>query len=524
MIAGRLSRITAGLAAFAALVMAVAMLPLSPRLQPDHGMTVWSPTVRVAMAQALGELRVAENLLLASLDSDLAANGLAVSSLGISETLMRVTPEMQLAPWVAERLDPVDALTWRVTIRPDVTFHDGSPVDAAAVKASLERSMAAQPGTTSIIPAGTNLQAEGLVLEIRTPTPVGSMASSLAAPNFSIRKNNADGTVLYTGPFVPSEFVERQSLTLTAYPGYRGGPARTSRILVRSIQDVSTRVLALQAGDVDIAHALLPSDAGRLMAAGFQVHAFPFGRQNDLILNVTRPPLDDVQVRRAVALAIDREALVAGVMDGYATPAYALAPDTLGIAGLVNTQASDPDAARALLDAAGWLPGPDGVRSRNGMRLSFTLGSYVQRAELGPLATAIRDQLLDVGIETRLEVYPDINKTVAESTFDATMYSFVTAPFGDVNRALLQLYTPSGTNKDRYSNPTVNDLTTRYNATSDPAQRLALLGEIQTVVGQDVPVVYVVNPYQVSATSPRVRGFQTHPLENYKIDTALVRE
>jgi peptide/nickel transport system substrate-binding protein len=499
-------------------------IPFTHPSRDDFSGMPWSPAVRAAMAQPLGELRVAENALLASLDSDLAANGIAVSALGISETLMRVTPSMQVVPWVAERLDQLDALTWRVTIRPDVTFHDGSPVDAAAVKASLERSMATQPGTTSIVPAGTAFAADGLVLEIRTPTPVGALASSLAAPNFGVRKNNPDGTVFYTGPYVPSEFIERQSVTLTAYAAYRGGPARTARILVRSIQDVNTRVLALQAGDVDVAHALLPSDAAKLTAGGFQVHAFPFGRQNVLILNTTRAPLDDVVVRQAVALAIDREALVSGVMDGYATSAFALAPDTLGIQGLVNTQSFDADAARALLDSAGWLPGSDGVRVRNGARLAFTLGSYVQRAELEPLAVAIRDQLLDIGIETRLEVYPDINKTVAESAFDATMYSYVTAPFGDVNRALLQLYTPSGTNRDRYSNPAVNELFRRYNEAADQSQRRQLLGQIQVLLGQDVPVVYVVNPYQITATSARVRGFQAHPLENYKIDGALAVE
>ncbi len=128
---------------------------------------------------------------------------------------------MQLETWIAARLDSTDALTWRVTLRPDVTFHDGSVVDAAAVKTSLETSMAAQPGTTSIIPAGTQFTASGLTLDIRTPVPVGSMASSLAAFNVAIRKTAADGSVLSTGPFVPTEFVERQSLTLSAYAGYR---------------------------------------------------------------------------------------------------------------------------------------------------------------------------------------------------------------------------------------------------------------------------------------------------------------
>ena len=516
----RLSRRSA-LVSLAAAASTVAVAPHLAHRPSDGLPAVWSPAVRAALAQPLGELRVGENLLLQSLDSNLAANGSATSGLGISETLFRVSPTMRFEGWIASTLEPIDALNWRVTLRQDVTFHDGSPVDAEAVKSSLETSMAAQPGTTSIIPAGTAFTANGYTLEIRTPVPVGSMASSLSAFNFAIRKTAADGAILYTGPFMPTEFVERQSLTLVAYPGYRDGGAKTARILVRSIQDVNTRVLALQAGDIDIAHALLPSDMAKLRTAGFQVHAFPFGRQNVLIFNVNRPPLDDVTVRRAVALAIDREALVAGVMDGTGTPAYALAPDTLGLQGLVNTQSFAPDEARALLDAAGWVAGSDGIRTRNGQRLQFTIGSYVQRAELGPLATAMRDQLLDVGIDTLLEVYPDINKTVAENTFDAILYSYVTVPYGDVNRALLSLYTPSGNNKDRYSNPQVNALFQQYNEAQDPALRLQLVEQIQLSIGQDTPIVYIINPYQISATSARVQNFLTHPLETYKIDAQL---
>lgn len=494
---------------------------LRPGPTDDTSAMPWIPAVRIAMAQALGELRVAENALLQSLDSDLAANGIATSGLGISETLMRVTPSMQIEPWIAERLDMVDATTWRVTIRPDVTFHDGVPVDAAAVKASLEKSMKAQPGTTSIIPAGTEFSASGLTLDIRTPAPLGVMPSSLAAANFSIRKTAPDGSILYTGPFYPTDFVERQSVVLNAYQGYRGGPARSSRILVRSIQDVSTRTLALQAGDVDIAQSLLPSDVAKLRTAGFEAYAFPFGRQNDLILNNTRPPLDDVDVRRAISLAIDRETLVAGVMDGVGTPAYALAPDNLGLAGLVNTQYYNPAEAASLLDTAGWQVGSDGVRTKAGQRLTFVLGSYAQRPELEPLSVAIADQLREVGIDASLERFADINKTVAESTFDATMYSFVTAPFGDVNRALLQLYTPSGTNKDRYSNSAVNSLFQQYSQTADSATRIQLLGQIQNLIAQDTPVVYIINPYQIVGTSKRVQGMTPHPLENYRLDGNL---
>jgi peptide/nickel transport system substrate-binding protein len=380
-----------------------------------------------------GELRIADNFILASTDSDVS--GTAMMAYGVAEALMKVTPTMAIEPWLAARLEQgADPNTWVVTLRDDVTFHDGSTMDAAAVKASFERSIQKQPGTANLIPPGTQFAADGLTLTITTPAPVALMPNSLAAFNFAVKKVLPDGKLVYTGPFMPTEFAERTSLTLSAYEGYRGGPARIKTIKVREVFDVAARVLALQSGDVDMAKALLPSDVAKLKSSGFEVFSFPFGRQNEIILNVTRAPLDDVAVRRAVALAIDREALVKGVMDGVGTPAYGFAPDNLGIAGVLNTQRTDPAEARRVLEAAGWRAGSDGVRARDGKRLTFQLGSYTQRAELEPLSVAIRDQLKAVGIDVSLVKFPDINSTVAQNDFDATMWSYNTVQYGDLNR------------------------------------------------------------------------------------------
>ncbi len=333
---------------------------------------------------------------------------------------------------------------------------------------------------------------------------------------------DADGNPIYTGPFVSADWIAQQSMTLQANSSYWAGAPAVRTIFVRYIPDVSACVLALQAGDVDIAHALLPSDVAPLQAAGFQVFSFPFGRQDDMLLNVNRAPLDDVSVRRAIALAVDREALLNGVMNGVGTTATGLAPENLGLAGVLSTQQFDSAQARAVLDGAGWLPGGDGIRTKNGQRLAFKLGAYASRAELGPLTVALKDQLRSVGIEVSLETFSDINTTVATNAFDATLYSYGVAPFGDLGGgAIATLYTPSGTNKDRYSNPQVNAAFGQYNQTSDPAQRQSLLSTIQTLVGQDVPVVYLVNPNQIVTASPRVVGYVPHPLENYKIDLTL---
>lgn len=472
-----------------------------------------------------GELRIAESTFPTSLDGDKGFAGFSLMGYGIAEALTRVTPEMKIVPWVAEKVEQIDSQTWNVTIRDDVTFWDGSKVDAAAVKASLERSLAEQPGTATLLPNGTTMTANGQVLEFNTPVPVGAFESHLASFNFSIKKITPDGKIIYTGPYMYEDFVERTSVTLRAYPDYRGGPPRSEAIYVRYIPDINARLLALQAGDVDMAYALLPSHIAQLQEAGFKVHNFTYGRQDDIILNVTRAPLDDVNVRRAISLAIDREVLVEGVMEGMATPAYGFAPENIGLDGILKTQTFDRAEAERLLDQAGWTKETDGMRAKDGVPLAFTLGFYSDsRPELEPLATAIKDQLKAVGMDVGLEQFAKINTTVAENAFDATMYSYTVAPFGDLDRALGTLYTPSATNKDRYNNPRVNALFDQYNQKVDPSARAQVLQEIQNVIGEDVPVVYVVNPNQIVATSSKVKGYTPHPLENYKIDTELRSE
>ncbi|MGH2551781.1 MAG: ABC transporter substrate-binding protein, partial [Thermomicrobiales bacterium] len=201
--------------------------------------------------------------------------------------------------------------------------------------------------------------------------------------------------------------------------------------------------------------------------------------------------------------------------------AYGLAPEGIGIEGIVRTQSFDSNQARQLLDAAGWIEGDGGIREKDGARLTFNLGYYQSRPELEGLAIAIQDQLKEIGVDATPLLDADINTTVAENTFDATLYSYGVAPNGDVDRALLSLYSPSGTNTDRYSNPAVNELIDQYRQASDPAERQALFEQTQIAIGDDVPVVYLINPYQIVGMSSDVTGFTPYPLENRKVDISL---
>lgn len=465
-----------------------------------------------------GTMRFAEPFLAASLDADSGSSAAYnLQAVGAAECLMRFTPSLQLEPWIAARFDRIDDLTWKITLRDDVTFWDGSPCDAAAVRDSLLRTIEKQPATADRLPRETEFSASGYELTVKTPKPLGLLPAFLADATFAIKKALPGDQFLYTGPYRVTQFTARESMTLEAFDGYRGGPPWIKTLQFRQVPDTNARSLAVQSGDVELAQALLPSDVDRLKAAGLQVFVAPWARQHMIVLNVKAAPFDDPAVRRAFALAIDREAMVKGIMEGAATPAYAFAPDAVGHQDLMPIQKFDAAEARRVLDAAGWKPGPDGIREKNGQRLAFKINTYAGRAELEQAAVVAVDMLKAVGMDAAIEKVPDIEKTIGDNAFQAAAYSIGPAGFGELSRAIGLLYVPSSRNKDRYSNPAVNAAYDEYIATSDEARRKAALKTIQEQLASDVPIVYLFNPKLVVATSKKVKNFSPHPLDSYRV-------
>jgi peptide/nickel transport system substrate-binding protein len=470
----------------------------------------------VRTGPSVGELRVAEPFLPTSLDSDSGTAGSALMAFGVAEALMRYTHDLRPEPWLAAKLERIDPLTWRATLRDDATFWDGSKVDAAAVVASFQRSLQMLPSAASLIPKESVLTPEGQVLTIKTPAPMGLLDHNLTSGSLTIKKVGPGESLTYTGPFRVTEFTARETMTLEAYPGYRGGPARLRTVGTRQVADASARLLALQAGDVDVAHALLPGDVARLKSSGHQVFASPWARQHMLIINTRAAPLDDANVRRAYSLAIDRELLKTGVMEGIGAGAYGFSPEDIGHKNVVRTQKFDPAEAQRLLETAGWRMGAGGFREKNGQRLTFKIGTYSGRAELEQFAVVIKDMVKAVGIDLEIEKFADVETALAQNAFQSTTYSIGSAAFGDLSQLISTLYVPSPRNKDRYDNPRVTALFDEYVATSEAARQADLLKQMQEMIGQDVPVVYLYNPYQIVGATAKLKDYTPHALERDK--------
>lgn len=466
-----------------------------------------------------GELRVAVPFKIQGIDPDQSTSAGGLSS-GYSEALMRYRADTTAEPWLAAKVERVDALTWNVTLRDDVTFWDGSKLDAEAVKASFERTLAKVPSADTLIPKASTFTASGSVLTIKTPRPVPLMLKSLATTELQVKKVSGN-EIIFTGPLKPTE-VTTDLMVQQAYEAYRGGPPNLKSLRRRTVPDAEARMIALQAGDVDVAETLLPAHVDRIKAADLTLISAATARQHMMILNPRRAPFDDVAVRRAVALGIDRTAL-ATVLGQGATPSYSLGPEPMKIPGLFPLQKPDAAEAVKILDAAGWKPGAGGIREKDGKKLQFVLTTYPGRSELEQFAVVITDQLKKLGFTVTVDKVPDSNPVLNNSTFTAMMYSLGQAAFTDIGRMLGYLYTPSVTNKDRYDNPKVNELYQQYLENADNSKALDALKGIQDILVQDVPVVPLVIPQTYFGTSKKVRNLTIEPLAYYLYDanTAL---
>lgn len=332
----------------------------------------------------------------------------------VCETLVTMSHDFQMEPGLATDWEYMGDNTFRFTLREDVTFHDGTPFTADAVEYSMQRVVeidhtlstsieedsvtVVDEHTVDITPAEENL---------RLPEQMVHNFMSIVAPG----SDPAEEPVC-TGPFEFEEYEPNERLVVSRFDDYWGEPAQLDELVFRFLPDASARRLALESGDVDLIYDLplqqVPDFQDR---SGFQV-AVPDAGANYVIGQNIRGEephtiLAEEDVRRALAMSIDREAIAEDLFQGLAEVA-----DTVSPPGVLSDAAAevegipyDPEGAEELLDAAGWTPGADGIRERDGRRLSLvTLAQFDVNPELLQFLQA---HAREVGIDLDLQRAPD---------------------------------------------------------------------------------------------------------------------
>ena len=351
------------------------------------------------------------------LEDDGANLGIYPLNTNIGETLFKLTPDYKLIPWLAESITYTGDNTWEIKLRQGVKFHNGDELDADAAKWSLEKQSRWQP----LVPTDAdNIKVvDKYTLTLTTRFPFGRVVESLAHPSYAMYSPKGDPgkAPIATGPFMLESYKQNEELVVVRNPNYWGEPPKLDKITFRFIPDNSTRLLALQSGDVDLIVSVPRENAAQVAAmedvtllqaeaAGYFALYFATKEQT--------PPYDlltDIRLRQAINYALDKEAIANQVYEGYALPAKSLTPPIVApaIDQAIQGFSYDPDKAAGLLDEAGWTPGTDGIREKDGAKLTLTLVSGIPPANLmQPLPEVIKGQLEKVGIGINLVEFNDI--------------------------------------------------------------------------------------------------------------------
>jgi peptide/nickel transport system substrate-binding protein len=263
-----------------------------------------------------------------------------------------------------------DGLEWRFTLRQGVKFHDGEPFDAAAAKASIERTRKIGKGSAFVWDAVVSITAPDkhtLVIRTKTPAPVDLIASSQYAAYMVSPKAMAAGTDWFnqghaagTGPYQVRKWSRGQEVALERFEGYWGGwkPGQLSRVTLKLVQEASTQAQLLRSGEADII-TLPAADLVKAMLRDPKIAVLrgPSWRNTQFLINTRKPPTDNVEFRRALAYAWDYKAVADKIYEGGASPAVGLIPATMwGHDTQLKMPRLDLQQARKHLEASGLPP------------------------------------------------------------------------------------------------------------------------------------------------------------------------
>lgn len=306
----------------------------------------------------------------------------------------------ELVPALAATLPTVDGTTVTATLRGGVTFHDGTPLTADDVVFTYRSVLDPKVDSTlrSDLDMLDRVEAKDpstVVFTLKYPYVPFTQRLTLgivpakAFAGQDVNKAGFNQKPIGTGPYKVTSWRPGDRLVLAANDAYWGGKPSNDGVIVAFVPDDNVRAQRTRAGEFDAAE-LAPK-----LAAGFEgVVKVPTADYRGVMLPMKNPVLADVAIRRALDAAVDRAAMVTGVLAGAGEPAHGPIPPTSAFA----VPATAPGDPAAILDAAGWAPGPDGIRAKAGTKAAFTLMYPATDSLRKELALAVTADAAKIGI------------------------------------------------------------------------------------------------------------------------------
>ena len=442
----------------------------------------------------------------------------------VTNALLRKDPVSNLIPDLAEKWETPDEKTYIFHLRKGVKFHDGAELTADDVKFTFDSIM--DPALKSpkalayekveridvLDPYTIKFTLKEVfspfLIEMTQPILPRKVTEALEGKQFT-------NTLIGTGPFKLVEWTHDQQLVFEANPAYFEGAPKLERVVLRIIPEDSVRFLELKQGGVDLVqNAILPD----MVPIAEQTRGLKVARGESVVIyylgfNFKDPILKHPNVRQAIAYAIDRKTIVEHLLKGQASLATGLlSPANWAYEPNVAAYEYDVEKAKKLLDEAGY-PDPDGDGPQSRFKITYKTSTTALRIHLGEV---LQDQFKQVGIEiSEIQMYEwaKFSDDIKSGNFQLFTLRWVGITEPDIFYSIFhsKMLPPDGRNRGGYANPDIDRLTEAGRKECSLDGRKKIYSEIQKILAEDLPYVYLWYPQNIVVMNERVQGFVVYP-------------
>jgi peptide/nickel transport system substrate-binding protein len=446
----------------------------------------------------------------------------------IYEPLLHMTADLKIEPGLVEKWSVSKDTAYTFTLRPGLTFHDGTPLDAEAVKANFDRMLNPDTGSPrrgELGPVESVKSTGPLTFQITLSRPYAPFLAVLTnrggmmvSPT-AVKQLGADfaNKGVGAGPFKVTRWVKNSELSLERFDGYwRKGQPYLDRVVMKPMSDETVRLTNLKSGTLQLVDAVPPQNVAELKREGalqlFEKAGLGF---NDIALNTSKAPFDNKKVRQALWYAIDANVIqrvvffdTGVVASGPIPPAMSWVHDAK-----FKPYARDLAKAKALLAEAGQ---PGGV--------AFTI--TVTNAPIQvKIAQIVQAQAQEAGFKVTIKQIDatGLLAVLQNADFDACWAPWSGRPDPDLN--MFNYFTLKGSNNfARYTSEAVDGLLQKARATLDQAERAKLYQQAQVQIAEDAPLVFFHHDAILQAAAKSVMGFDQYPDGGFRLEDVWLKK
>lgn len=440
-----------------------------------------------------------------------------------------------IEPLLAESWEFVDGLTLQLKLREGVKFHDGTDFNAEAVKINLDRMIdpnIASPRFSNFEPIKEIVVVDDYTVQIKTAEPYGPLLATLTHPGGNMISPAAiaedykqmesggearayvNANPIGTGFLKLEEWIPGQEIRLAKNTEYWGEQIAYDKAVFKTVPESQTRAADLEAGYAHIIDPVQPTEVPLVEGFAKMINQ-PSVSTSYIGFNTEKAPYDNVKVRQAIAKALDREAIIQGVYDGFGVQAFgSLSPMVWGFTEEITKQDTNLDEAKALLAEAGFA---------DGFKTTIWTNDNPQRQQI---AVILQETLKQINIEVTIEVMEWGAYLEKTSKNEHDMFILGWSPStGDADGALYPLFHSSdigNNNRTRFNNPELDKLLEAGRVETDDTKRMDIYKQAQELINTQSPAAFIHHQAYLTGYSNNVSGFSVDATGIYQIQNVKI--